>query len=133
MAPSWTIGAGTLLAALGLFSCCSFGWCKASRTSSSTSGGDQGASSLERVKRGWVWNQFFVVEEYTGTEPLYVGKVRHLILSNCKARILCLSVCYSRISRTVYPIDLTGLLLRTQESAVSNLDMRHIQYEYILS
>ncbi|KFO74303.1 Cadherin-22, partial [Cuculus canorus] len=27
-----------------------------------------------RVKRGWVWNQFFVVEEYTGTEPLYVGK-----------------------------------------------------------
>nr|XP_008519892.1 PREDICTED: cadherin-22 [Equus przewalskii] len=25
--------------------------------------------------RGWVWNQFFVVEEYTGTEPLYVGKI----------------------------------------------------------
>uniref|UniRef100_A0A671WPU5 Cadherin 22 n=1 Tax=Sparus aurata TaxID=8175 RepID=A0A671WPU5_SPAAU len=60
---------------LGLFSCCSFGWCEASRTSSSISGGDQGASSLERVKRGWVWNQFFVVEEYTGTEPLYVGKI----------------------------------------------------------
>ncbi|KAK6479284.1 cadherin-22-like isoform X1 [Huso huso] len=31
--------------------------------------------SHERVKRGWVWNQFFVVEEYTGTEPLYVGKI----------------------------------------------------------
>lgn len=48
-----------------------------------TSGGsiqDQGPSSLERVKRGWVWNQFFVVEEYTGTEPLYVGKVRPPIL-----------------------------------------------------
>ncbi|KAK7926356.1 hypothetical protein WMY93_008666 [Mugilogobius chulae] len=29
----------------------------------------------DRVKRGWVWNQFFVVEEYTGTEPLYVGKI----------------------------------------------------------
>ncbi|XP_032904899.1 cadherin-20-like isoform X2 [Amblyraja radiata] len=28
-----------------------------------------------RVKRGWVWNQFFVLEEYTGTEPLYVGKL----------------------------------------------------------
>ncbi|XP_067904870.1 cadherin-22-like [Heterodontus francisci] len=28
-----------------------------------------------RVKRGWVWNQFFIVEEYTGTEPLYVGKI----------------------------------------------------------
>uniref|UniRef100_A0A8B9KQ30 Cadherin 22 n=1 Tax=Astyanax mexicanus TaxID=7994 RepID=A0A8B9KQ30_ASTMX len=31
--------------------------------------------SHERVKRGWVWNQFFVVEEYTGTDPLYVGKI----------------------------------------------------------
>ncbi|XP_028659661.2 cadherin-20-like [Erpetoichthys calabaricus] len=28
-----------------------------------------------RVKRGWVWNQFFVLEEYTGLEPLYVGKL----------------------------------------------------------
>ena len=23
-----------------------------------------------------MWNQFFVLEEYTGTDPLYVGKVR---------------------------------------------------------
>ena len=29
-----------------------------------------------RTKRSWVWNQFFVLEEYTGTDPLYVGKVR---------------------------------------------------------
>lgn len=36
----------------------------------------EGALGLGRVKRGWVWNQFFVVEEYTGTEPLYVGKVK---------------------------------------------------------
>lgn len=35
-----------------------------------------GAPGVGRVKRGWVWNQFFVVEEYTGTEPLYVGKVK---------------------------------------------------------
>ncbi|XP_053322082.1 cadherin-20 [Spea bombifrons] len=28
-----------------------------------------------RVKRSWVWNQFFVLEEYTGTDPLYVGKL----------------------------------------------------------
>ncbi|KAG8519615.1 Cadherin-22 [Galemys pyrenaicus] len=34
-----------------------------------------GALGPGRVKRGWVWNQFFVVEEYTGTEPLYVGKI----------------------------------------------------------
>uniref|UniRef100_A0A8C2IZA7 Cadherin-22 n=1 Tax=Cyprinus carpio TaxID=7962 RepID=A0A8C2IZA7_CYPCA len=36
---------------------------------------EQWPMSHERVKRGWVWNQFFVVEEYTGTEPLYVGKI----------------------------------------------------------
>ncbi|KAJ3611758.1 hypothetical protein NHX12_021772 [Muraenolepis orangiensis] len=29
-----------------------------------------------RHKRSWVWNQFFVLEEYTGNEPLYVGKHR---------------------------------------------------------
>ncbi|XP_040209514.1 cadherin-20 [Rana temporaria] len=28
-----------------------------------------------RLKRSWVWNQFFVLEEYTGTDPLYVGKL----------------------------------------------------------
>uniref|UniRef100_A0AAX7TKW9 Cadherin domain-containing protein n=1 Tax=Astatotilapia calliptera TaxID=8154 RepID=A0AAX7TKW9_ASTCA len=26
-------------------------------------------------RRSWVWNQFFVLEEYTGNEPLYVGKL----------------------------------------------------------
>lgn len=30
---------------------------------------------LRRAKRGWVWNQFFVLEEYTGLDPLYIGKV----------------------------------------------------------
>lgn len=34
-----------------------------------------GSALLHRVKRGWVWNQFFVLEEYTGLEPLYIGKV----------------------------------------------------------
>ncbi|KAF6719651.1 Cadherin-22 [Oryzias melastigma] len=70
--------AWTLLGTLGLLCCCYFNKCGASRTSGTISGQDkqeEGASSLERVKRGWVWNQFFVVEEYTGTEPLYVGKI----------------------------------------------------------
>lgn len=30
---------------------------------------------VQRIKRGWVWNQFFVLEEYMGSEPQYVGKV----------------------------------------------------------
>ncbi|KAA8587607.1 hypothetical protein FQN60_016469, partial [Etheostoma spectabile] len=27
-----------------------------------------------RPKRGWIWNQFFVLEEHIGPEPQYVGK-----------------------------------------------------------
>lgn len=29
-----------------------------------------------RPKRGWVWNQFFVLEEHMGSDPQYVGKVK---------------------------------------------------------
>ncbi|XP_041103170.1 cadherin-20-like [Polyodon spathula] len=36
---------------------------------------DETLEHHQRVKRGWVWNQFFVLEEYTGSEPLYVGKL----------------------------------------------------------
>ncbi|KAG7455402.1 hypothetical protein MATL_G00256250 [Megalops atlanticus] len=32
-------------------------------------------SAHHRQKRSWVWNQFFVLEEYTGDDPLYVGKL----------------------------------------------------------
>ncbi|XP_027032742.2 cadherin-20-like [Tachysurus fulvidraco] len=39
--------------------------------------GDKGMSlrPLRREKRGWVWNQFFVLEEYAEDKPLYVGKL----------------------------------------------------------
>ncbi|XP_063779039.1 cadherin-9-like [Pseudophryne corroboree] len=30
---------------------------------------------LHRSKRGWMWNQFFLLEEYTGSETQYVGKL----------------------------------------------------------
>ncbi|KAM9813288.1 cadherin-22 [Neosynchiropus ocellatus] len=77
MAPIRTVGQWAMVAA-GLLSCFSFHSYQATRTRETASGetkDDQGHSSVERVKRGWVWNQFFVVEEYTGTEPLYVGKI----------------------------------------------------------
>lgn len=38
-----------------------------------------GAAGFQRVKRGWVWNQFFVLEEYMGSDPQYVGKVKRRI------------------------------------------------------
>lgn len=31
---------------------------------------------LLRNRRSWVWNQFFVIEEYAGPEPVLIGKVR---------------------------------------------------------
>ncbi|XP_061821087.1 cadherin-12-like [Nerophis lumbriciformis] len=34
-----------------------------------------GPAGFQRVKRGWVWNQFFVLEEYMGSDPQYVGKL----------------------------------------------------------
>ncbi|CAL1577779.1 unnamed protein product [Knipowitschia caucasica] len=30
---------------------------------------------LHRSKRGWVWNQFFVIEEYLGPDPVLVGRL----------------------------------------------------------
>ncbi|KAI1888844.1 hypothetical protein AGOR_G00172960, partial [Albula goreensis] len=30
---------------------------------------------LRRSKRGWMWNHFFLLEEYTGTDYQYVGKL----------------------------------------------------------
>uniref|UniRef100_A0A3B3ZIA1 Uncharacterized protein n=1 Tax=Periophthalmus magnuspinnatus TaxID=409849 RepID=A0A3B3ZIA1_9GOBI len=36
---------------------------------------------LHRSKRGWMWNQFFLLEEYGGNDHQYVGKVRHQIHS----------------------------------------------------
>ncbi|KAF3698480.1 Cadherin-7 Precursor [Channa argus] len=38
-------------------------------------GATEGFLTYQRRKRNWVWNQFFVLEEYTGDEPLYVGKL----------------------------------------------------------
>uniref|UniRef100_A0A8C5HPB6 Cadherin domain-containing protein n=1 Tax=Gouania willdenowi TaxID=441366 RepID=A0A8C5HPB6_GOUWI len=42
--------------------------------SQSTRTGKEG-QVLHRSKRGWVWNQFFVIEEYTGPDPVLVGRL----------------------------------------------------------
>nr|XP_020469022.1 cadherin-18-like isoform X2 [Monopterus albus] len=36
---------------------------------------DTDKESHHRPKRGWIWNQFFVLEEHIGPEPQYVGKL----------------------------------------------------------
>lgn len=43
----------------------------------------QGRPRIQRIKRGWVWNQFFVLEEYMGSDPQYVGKVGNTPRENC--------------------------------------------------
>ncbi|KAG8442498.1 hypothetical protein GDO86_011332 [Hymenochirus boettgeri] len=36
---------------------------------------EDGEKVLHRTKRGWMWNQFFLLEEYTGSDTQYVGKL----------------------------------------------------------
>lgn len=46
------------------------------RGATGLTGQDANGAPLRRSKRGWMWNQFFLLEEYTGTDMQYVGKVR---------------------------------------------------------
>uniref|UniRef100_A0A8C6MIU8 Cadherin-10 n=1 Tax=Nothobranchius furzeri TaxID=105023 RepID=A0A8C6MIU8_NOTFU len=45
------------------------------RRGSGLTGQDANGVPLRRSKRGWMWNQFFLLEEYTGTDMQYVGKL----------------------------------------------------------
>lgn len=38
-------------------------------------GKHKGTEMLRRSKRGWMWKQFFLQEEYTGTDYQYIGKL----------------------------------------------------------
>ncbi|KAA0719252.1 Cadherin-6 Precursor [Triplophysa tibetana] len=38
-------------------------------------GNQKGTETLRRSKRGWMWKQFFLQEEYTGAETQYIGKL----------------------------------------------------------
>lgn len=43
--------------------------------SAAASGLGEGQRLLNRAKRGWVWNQMFVLEEFSGRDPILVGRV----------------------------------------------------------
>ncbi|KAM9482404.1 cadherin-22 [Clarias gariepinus] len=77
MATQWRQRTNTLVVTLGVLHCWVLASCYDEMTRVLTEDKSLKKHSVthERVKRGWVWNQFFVVEEYTGTEPLYVGKI----------------------------------------------------------
>ncbi|XP_059671566.1 cadherin-9 isoform X1 [Gavia stellata] len=48
---------------------------KHSHTERITGLSEIGGKTLHRTKRGWMWNQFFLLEEYTGPDTQYVGKL----------------------------------------------------------
>lgn len=49
-----------------------------------TESGDGGPRS--RHRRSWLWNQFFVIEEYRGPEPVLIGRVRGNTFVRCLVR-----------------------------------------------
>lgn len=38
-----------------------------------------GKGSRSRSRRSWIWNQFFVIEEYAGPEPVLIGRVSKMM------------------------------------------------------
>ncbi|CAL8258162.1 unnamed protein product [Arctogadus glacialis] len=57
---------------------------------------------LHRSKRGWVWNQFFVIEEYTGPDPVLVGRL-HSDVDSGKGR--CKYILSGEGAGTIFVID----------------------------
>lgn len=58
---------------------------------------------LNRSKRGWVWNQMFVLEEFSGPEPILVGRVSFVFFFFFKISISgsvsCLQILTSDLSQ----------------------------------
>uniref|UniRef100_A0AAV2JRH7 Cadherin domain-containing protein n=1 Tax=Knipowitschia caucasica TaxID=637954 RepID=A0AAV2JRH7_KNICA len=38
-------------------------------------GASEGKAARSRSRRSWIWNQFFVIEEYAGPEPVLIGRL----------------------------------------------------------
>lgn len=52
-----------------------------SQSSESETSQLEGRHVLHRAKRGWVWNQMFVLEEFSGPDPILVGRVSAFVVS----------------------------------------------------
>lgn len=59
---------------------------------------DRDGRTLHRTKRGWMWNSFFLLEEWTGTGKQYVGKVRAVTLRVEKLQSLGRGIIYKQRS-----------------------------------
>lgn len=52
----------------------------------SAAAGGGGAEPRTRRRRSWLWNQFFVIEEYQGPEPVLIGRVSCHVLAVGRVR-----------------------------------------------
>uniref|UniRef100_A0A8C5BZH2 Cadherin domain-containing protein n=1 Tax=Gadus morhua TaxID=8049 RepID=A0A8C5BZH2_GADMO len=59
-------------------------------------------TSTDTRRRGWVWNQFFVIEEYTGPDPVLVGRL-HSDVDSGKGR--CKYILSGEGAGTIFVID----------------------------
>lgn len=83
--------------------------------------GQQDKELLRRSKRGWMWRQFFLQEEYTGTEHQYIGKVRdHVSISEYKCGLSNAGV---MLIESIAEIDLVSSLLLILSSEVNKQRM----------
>lgn len=79
--------------------------------------GQQDKELLKRSKRGWMWKQFFLQEEYLGTDHQYIGKVRdHASISGCKGGLSNAGV---MLMESIAEIDLVSSLLLILSSEVN--------------
>ncbi|XP_023065628.1 cadherin-8 [Piliocolobus tephrosceles] len=82
---------------------------------------------LNRSKRGWVWNQMFVLEEFSGPEPILVGRL-HTSLDPGSKNVEIMYILKGDGAGTIFQInDVTGDI-----HAIKRLD-REEKAEYTLT
>lgn len=64
---------------------------------------------LNRSKRGWVWNQMFVLEEFSGPEPILVGRVSSVFEIPTSGSVPCLWILKSGVSRLLTHLAVSPL------------------------
>lgn len=69
----------------------------------------RGKGSRSRSRRSWIWNQFFVIEEYDGPEPVLIGRVRVKIEARCLLPIPFMNALDHLVSVINYVTDCLNL------------------------
>lgn len=87
--------------------------------------------ALHRQKRGWMWNQFFLLEEYTGSDYQYVGKVGLRTCSHTICRCCCHFACVNG-RHFVSSSDRGPILPFSPIQLKSQLPLKHPQLSFCI-